>query len=67
MGPWSNGYPMWDVDSAIEIQFPACARSQTLTLGKSADLNHSLNGGLPYTSNALLRRSPFSIYIKNHH
>ena len=47
VGPWSNGHQCgMDENSASGIQFPACARSRMLTLGKLANLNHSLNGGL---------------------
>ena len=31
-----------DANSAAGVQFPACARSRMLTLGKLANLNHSL-------------------------
>ena len=33
-------------NSAIAVQFSACARSRTLTLSKLANSNHSPNGGL---------------------
>ena len=38
VGPWS----MWDANSATGFQFPSCARSRMLTLGKLANLNHSI-------------------------
>ena len=37
---------IWNVNSAAGVQFPGCARSRMLTLGKSVNLDHSLNGGL---------------------
>ena len=51
--------PMWDANFATGIQFSACVRLRMLlTLGKFANLNHSLNGGLLLTSNTLSRRYP---------
>ena len=44
--PWSNDLSMWDANSATGVQFPACARSRMLTLGKLANLIHNLNSGL---------------------
>ena len=47
VGPWSNGLSMWDANSATGVQFLACAKPRMLTLGELANLNHSLNDGLP--------------------
>ena len=66
LGLWVRGLMAINVDanSASEVQFPACARSQMLTLGKLANLNHSLKTmASSWTSDALLRRSPSSVYI----
>ena len=38
-----NWLSMWDANSPTGVQFPACARSRMLTLGKLANLNHIPN------------------------
>ena len=45
LDPWSNGYQCEIRIPLPGLQFPACARSRMLTLGKLANLNHT-HGGL---------------------
>ena len=48
VSPWSSGYQcgMRFPRPGSRVQFPACARLRMLTLGKLANLNQSINGGL---------------------
>ena len=46
VSPWSKWLSMWDAYSATGVQFPACVSTDADLIGKLANLNHSLNGGL---------------------
>ena len=57
---------MWDTKSAVSIQFPVCARLRMLTLGKTANLNNSLNGGFLLDKQRAIEEVPIiktSLYI----
>ena len=54
----------WDLNSAIGVRFPSCARSRMTALSKSSTLYHSLDGSLLLDQQCAIEEvSTISIYL----